>query len=216
MKISMLTGGVMAVNCYFLTDEETRLCAVIDPGFDTPALEAALNQAGPDKVALCLLTHGHFDHISGVARVRAMTQAKICMHPQDAEYPKQVELNLANLVGERGPEPFEPDILMNDNDTVKLGNLTITAIHTPGHTAGGCCYVAQDAIFSGDTLMQGTVGRMDFPTGSYPQMMESLKKLAALPGDYRVFPGHGEDTTLTAERLHNSFLKTGNPDDFDY
>lgn len=207
MKIEAIRGGLIGTNCYFLTDEETGLSAVIDPGFDSPALEEKIRALGNKSLALCLLTHGHFDHISGVAKVKKLTGAKIYLHEKDALFPSDPSLCMPLGFGADAPEPFAADVLVKDGDTIRLGGLTLRVLHTPGHTAGSVCYLVEDALFAGDTLMRGSAGRADLPTGDYAALLGSLKRLAALPGDYRVFPGHGEATTLGEERRYNPFLK---------
>ena len=207
MKIDRFSGGSLGTNCYFLTDEETGQIAVIDPGFVSGRMERYLAQAGASNVVLCLLTHGHFDHIGGVDRLRELTEAKICLPRGDAAFPADPALNLGSMLAPGTDCRFRPDRLLDDGDTVRLGNLSIRTLHTPGHTAGSSSFVAGDALFSGDTLMEGSVGRTDFPTGSWGQMTSSLKKLAALSGNYRVYPGHGESTTLEEEKKFNPFLK---------
>ena len=103
-------------------------------------------------------------------------------------------------------KPFRVDVPLNDGETIELGELKIRVIHTPGHTVGGCCYLAEDAVFTGDTLMKLSCGRTDCPTGSYPQILDSLRKLRNLEGNFHVYPGHGSETTLDFERNYNSFM----------
>ena len=119
------------------------------------------------------------------------------------------DLNLsARYVSRRGLDKFKIDILLSDLDTIMLGETKITLIHTPGHTAGSCCYIVDGNIISGDTLFRGDIGRTDLATGSQNDILKSLKKLSNLEGDYRVFPGHGEETTLNFERCNNNYLKS--------
>lgn len=206
MKITKITGGPLPTNCYLLTDEATGQTAVIDPGFESAELTEAVRHAGLDYVPLILLTHGHFDHITGVAKVRELTGAKVAVFLEERMVVSDRSLNLSGMVSEGGIRPFPVDLPLSDGETVELGKLKITVLHTPGHTVGSCCFLAEDALFSGDTLMKLSYGRTDFPTGNGRQMRESLRKLRDLPGDFHVYPGHGSETSLGFERKYNSFL----------
>lgn len=210
MQISKVTGGLLEVNCYFLTEEKTGQTAVIDPGFVSESLEQEILKVGKENITTILLTHGHFDHITGVNHVRELTGAKVYLPQEDQAFPANPALNLCAMMTSEPTRSFPVERLLKDGDTICLGDLTIQVIHTPGHTAGSCCYLVQDALFTGDTLMAGSVGRTDFPTGSYPQILNSMKKLYQLPGDYRVFPGHGGNTTMQREREENPYLRIGN------
>lgn len=205
MKITAISGGMLETNCYILTDEKSGLSAIIDPGFTSPKLEQLIAQLPAQKVALCLLTHGHFDHIDGVPRIKELTGCTVCISRQDAKFTEEPALNLSGMVPSSGGS-FVPDRVLEDGETVELGSLKIKVLSTPGHTIGSCCFVVEDVIFSGDTLMSGSMGRTDFPTGSARDMERSLKLLADLEGDYHVLPGHGPDTTLERERRYNPFL----------
>lgn len=206
MQITKIAGGPLPTNCYLLKDEATGVSAVVDPGFESEELTNLVREDG--KVEAILLTHGHFDHISGVARLQKETGAKIYLYSDELLFVKDSTLNLAASFFESAVEPFRVDFPMNDGETLQLGKLEIRVLHTPGHTVGGCCYIVEDAIFSGDTLMKLSCGRTDFPTGSYSQMLDSLRRLGELKGDYRVFPGHGSATSLDYERRNNSFMGT--------
>lgn len=204
MKITRVVGGPLPTNCYILTDDATGISAVIDPGFESGELEDAVRSAG--NVQAILLTHGHFDHICGVKRVQDLTGAKIYMYADEVMFVRDPALNLAGMFfGEELPQ-FRVDVPLNDGETIQIGNLTVTVLHTPGHTSGGCCFVVEDVIFSGDTLMKLSCGRTDFATGNYTQMLDSLRRLRSLKGDYRVCPGHGSETKLDYERSNNSYM----------
>ena len=206
MKIERIAGGPLPTNCYLLTDEEPGLTAVIAPGFESRELEDAVKAAGSDKIRAILLTHAHFDHITGVAKLKSLTGAKVYLHADELPFITDGILNVSGLFGGE-VEPFRVDVPLGDGDEVGVGGLSVRVLHTPGHTRGGCCFLVKDALFSGDTLMRLSCGRTDFPTGSWPQMLGSLRRLASLPGDYRVYPGHGPESTLGYERKNNSFLE---------
>ncbi len=214
MKVTRMTGGVASSNCYLLTDEVTGDTAVIDPGFEADELTAAVRSAGTESVKAILLTHGHYDHIMGVAEIKRLTGAEIYIYSDEMLFTTDHSLNLSGRSGSN-LQTFTADTALNDGDTIPLGELLIHVLHTPGHTIGSCCYLVENAIFTGDTLFKCTCGRTDFPTGSYPQMLESLKRLKNLEGDYHIYPGHEAETTLEYERKNNPFMGN-NAYDFNY
>lgn len=204
MQIECISGGPLPTNCYLLTDEETGKTAVIDPGFYNSQLGKAVQK---HQVVMILLTHGHFDHITGVKKLAVETGAKIYMDAADSDFPMKPELNLSSAMGLDAIEPFVPDVQLHDGSTIELGSLQIKVMHTPGHTRGGCCYLVGDTLFSGDTLMCGTVGRTDLPTGSYEEIRKSVQRLRDLPGEWRVLPGHEFETKLSWERSNNPYME---------
>ncbi len=206
MKVIRITGGPLPTNCYILTDDVTGATAVIDPGFEEQELTDAVFAAGTENVKAILLTHGHFDHIMGVNKLKSLTNAKIYIYSDDMQFTTDDSLNLSFMAVPLRVEAFTADVTLNDGDIIELGSLRIRVLHTPGHTIGSCCYLVEDAIFTGDTLMKCSCGRTDFPTGSYPQMLDSLKKIENLEGDYHVYPGHEGETTMEYERKNNPFM----------
>ncbi len=198
MKIKSIQVGGLATNCYILMDEVEKKAAVIDPGDEADRILAQLN--GLDaQVEYILLTHGHYDHIGGVAQLHeALPQAKVYIHQADSRGTGFHVVPLADQV---------TDLLYyDDGDALTLGSLTIRVIHTPGHAPGGVTLRVEDVLFTGDTLFAGSMGRSDFPGGNTRQLFASLKKLAQLEGDYRVLPGHEMTTTLERERRSNVFV----------
>lgn len=214
LYIERFIVSIMQTNCYFVTDKATGLSAVIDPGAYTPGLTQKIEEAG-EKLRYVLLTHGHFDHIGKADEIRKQTGAKIVICADEKEFLRSNDLNLSIMVTPSGFDPFDADILLDENGIVQLGETQFRLIKTPGHTKGGACYIADNVIFTGDTLMKETIGRTDFPTGSYKEMIESLKKLAALAGDYIVYPGHDDKTTLQHERENNVYMGNMTYEDFD-
>ena len=197
MKISALQVGPIGTNCYLLEDESTNAAAIIDPGGEGERILAQVKADGVE-VKLILLTHAHFDHTGGVAELhKALPEVPVYLHPDDA----------ALLGSQVFPAVGAPTVPYNEGDTLTLGSLTITVLHTPGHTPGGVCLQVGDALFTGDTLFQGSMGRTDFAGGSYEQIMESLKRLGQLPGDFHVLPGHMGASTLETERKHNYYMQ---------
>ena len=211
MKVIRIEGGPLPTNCYLFRDGKTGAAAVVDPGFESAGLTARLRA---EKVEAILLTHGHFDHIFGVRKAKELTGAKVYLHEADFAFPEDPALNLAGMFGCDGVPPFRTDTVLRGGDTVLVGSLSVRVLHTPGHTPGSCCFLVEDALFSGDTLMQLSCGRTDFPTGSAADMSASLKMLGRLKENFRVYPGHGPDTTLDFERKSNPLL--GEAHDTDY
>lgn len=204
MKIECFVVGSLGTNCYLLTDEKTGLSAVIDPGAVSEPLLSAVKSAG--NIQLILLTHGHFDHIGAAGKLKNLTGASMAILQQDALFLSDNQLNLSAFFSQP-LEPLQPDRILHDGDTIQLGELVLSVLHTPGHTQGSCCFAVGDALFTGDTLMCLAAGRTDFPTGSSSNLRQSLLKLRDIKGEYRVFPGHGEETTLAFERENNPYMK---------
>ena len=197
MNIKTMQVGPLGTNCYLLEDEHTRAAAVIDPGGDGARIEAQLLADGAELKRI-LLTHAHFDHTGGVAELHAAhPEVPVFLHPADA----------ARLGSDVFPPIGAPTVPYGDGDVVKLGDLDIQVLHTPGHTPGGVCLLVGDALFTGDTLFQGSMGRIDFEGGSYEDIMASLARLAHLPGDFRVLPGHMDASTLERERKTNYYIR---------
>ena len=197
MQIKMMQVGPLGTNCYLLEDEASKTAAVVDPGGDALRILAQA-QADGAEIKMILLTHAHFDHTGGVAALcKALPGVPVYLHPDDA----------ALLGSEVFPDIGAPTVPYRDGDAVTLGGLTIQVLHTPGHTPGGVCLLAEDVLFTGDTLFYGSMGRTDFAGGSYEAIMASLKRLALLPGNYQVLPGHMDTTTLDRERKINFYIK---------
>lgn len=203
LTVEMISGGMMPTNCFVARDESTGICVVIDPGFWDSRLEMALEGK---KIQDILLTHGHFDHILGVGAVQKKTGAPVYLYEEEKDFVTDGQLNLSAMMG-LSIQPFSVGKLLKDGDTIPVGESTLKVLHTPGHTAGGCCYLGEEALFTGDTLMAGSMGRTDFPTGSWQQISDSLGRLAQIPGDRKVYPGHGPTTTLERERRQNPYMK---------
>lgn len=199
MKVKVLAVGPIGTNCYILEDEETNLAAVIDPGDEPKKIQKVLEEDGV-QVEYILLTHGHYDHTTGVPGLhKAIPEAKIYIHQADANGAGSQLFPLASQVDDL--------LLYDEGDTLTLGTLTIEVLHTPGHSLGSVVLKVGDVLFCGDTLFCGSMGRTDLPGGNYGQIMKSLKRLAELEGDYYVCPGHDVTSTLERERKANPFLR---------
>lgn len=212
MIIERFPMGPIAANCYALLDEASGEAAVIDPGaFEQPLVDY-LGSDAVKKVRYILLTHGHYDHLMGVAQVKKLTGTPVYIHPGDAACLTDESESLADTHLPGQQNYVTPDGFLEEGMELPLGELTIRVLHTPGHSRGGVCFVVGDVIFSGDTLFRHTCGRTDLPGGDYATLMHSLERLARLPGDYQVYPGHNRSTTLAHERTHNRYLRKGKPD----
>ena len=204
IKTEKLTLGFMAVNCYIVRPEGGRECVVIDPGDRVKKIEKVIDENGLCVKAI-LLTHGHFDHIGAVDELKAATCAKIYIHAADAEKLTDAKKSLAAMTFFR-QNTAPADVLLKGGEELDLAGMKIKVIYTPGHTKGGVCYLVENTLFSGDTLMRLSYGRTDFEDGSEEEMRASLKKLFALEGDLIICPGHGENSLLSLERAGNPIL----------
>lgn len=201
MKTITFHTTALETNTYLALNGERAF--VVDPGADADKILAAAEAEGA-KIEWVLLTHAHFDHIGGVAELQR-AGAQVVLHRDDLGIVSSFK-NLAFYAGVK-VEKFLPDVTVSGGETLDVAGVKVRVIHTPGHTAGGVCYVADDIIFTGDTLFELSYGRTDFPTGSFKELKNSvLNKLFVLPGDYRLLPGHGAPTTLAFERAHNPIL----------
>ncbi len=197
MLIKTLPVGQLETNCYVVTDEQSLRCAVIDPGDESNTILDYLEENHLRCEAI-LLTHGHFDHVGAVEAVAEETGAKVYMNHRDD-------------VG--GSDPHLPYVLpeggtyYDEGDEVEVGALRFTVIATPGHTPGSVCLICGEALFTGDTLFRGSCGRTDLPGGSIDDELMSLHRLCLLPGDYEVYPGHMDSSTLDRERALNYYCR---------
>lgn len=199
--------GLYATNCYIITDTVTGLSAAVDCAVFNTDCERLLRRAGVEKLEYILLTHGHFDHICGVKDLKEKYGGKICISEADAACLSDEYKSLNARMGFAEQGLTEADILLHDGDIITLGETKINVLATPGHTAGSVCFVTGNEIFSGDTLFRLSVGRTDLPGGNGRDLMNSLKKIAEITGERRVYPGHGGSTLLSFEKENNSFMR---------
>lgn len=208
MFIKCLTVGPIDTNCYILCDKVENKAVIIDPGFDARRIVSALNDT-QCQAAYVILTHGHSDHMSAASGVLEKTGAALAVFAGELPLLADPEQNLHYQFNKTPFMPLAPHTVLYDGDKLTAGRLEISVMHTPGHTAGSCCLICQDTIFSGDTMFLEGAGRTDMPTGSLTDLRRSLQRLAALEGEYQVLPGHGGFTTLSHERQHNPFFHMG-------
>ena len=192
-------------NCYLIWDEATNTSALVDCSIWNDDMKSLI---GDTDLQYILLTHGHFDHIGGVCEVQRRYGAKAVIAEQDADMLCSPLRSLASFSGGR-QECTKADITVKDGDVVRVGSITVNVMSTPGHTKGSVCYLAKDCLFTGDTLFCESCGRTDFPGGSQKEMLQSLKRLALLDGDYKVYPGHDELSTLSHEIQFNRIMQYG-------
>lgn len=207
MRITNLPSGALQANTYLAVDEKTNEGFIVDPGGYNKVLTKEVRD-NDVKIKYIILTHGHSDHICGVNEHKAeFPDAKIVAYKDEEAMLENPNLNQSSGFGV--PYSTKADILVSDGDELKVGDVTLKFIHTPGHTEGGMCiYVKESkALFSGDTLFRQSIGRTDFPGGSYKEIMDSIrKKLFLLPDDTNVFPGHMGTTSIGFEKENNPFV----------
>jgi glyoxylase-like metal-dependent hydrolase (beta-lactamase superfamily II) len=208
LNSEVLTVGPFEANCYIVYGRD-RKAVVIDPGADAAEIEEFLSKR---RLAVCayICTHGHFDHVSALATVHRSRPAPVAMHPDDARW----AFSEANSFEPEYPAPGRPagiERSIRDGDSFTDGEVAWKTIATPGHSPGGVCLYVESAsmLFTGDTLFAGSVGRTDLPGGDSRVLGASLKRLAGLPDDTAVYPGHGPATSLLAEKRSNFFLSRG-------
>ena len=199
-KVVCVPAGALRANSYLVTADGAS-AVLIDCGGEEPLAEAERRGL---RVAAVLLTHGHFDHIAGCAAAKRRGIPVGCAAAEESLIAAQPAF--AAQLGLRVP-PFAPDFTFSGGDSLAYGGLTFRVLATPGHTPGGVCFACGGALFTGDTLFAGSVGRTDLPGGSAAELRESLRMLFALEGDYTVYPGHDTATTLAYERKYNPFAE---------
>lgn len=207
MKIITLPTFGHWANSYLIVSGSEA--AIVDPACTPSHVTDKLTENGCE-LKYILLTHGHYDHTKYVTQVKEATQARVCIHSLDDELLGDSEKNCYRLFNTGEQSIPGADILLNDGDDLKLGEDVIHVIHTPGHTKGSVCYAVGNAMFTGDTLFRGSVGRTDFYGGSSDELFMSLLRLKAMDGEYEVYPGHEGVTTLNVERKFNRYMRNLN------
>ena len=204
MRVLSLVVGPIMTNCYILCDEAAKVCAVIDPGDEAGRIEEEIASSGCTPTMI-LLTHGHFDHCTGVAGLlKKWPELPVYIHEADVVDTVGDQLKFCRL-GEKNQRYY------HEGDKLTVGNLTLDVMETPGHSQGSVSLLVegQHVIFSGDTLFRGNCGRCDFPGGDYRAMVRSLGRLGKLEGQYTVYPGHEEATDMDYERKANPYMRHG-------
>ena len=202
LELQQMVLGPVYTNCYFLKNKENGETLIIDPADSPNRIFQKVEEMGA-KPAAILLTHGHFDHIMAVQAVKAEYQIPVYACRQEEEMLREPSVNMTDRM--RKPCSVRPDVFLDDLQVFEAAGFSIQMIHTPGHTKGSCCYYLKEegALFSGDTLFCGSVGRTDFPGGSEAAIIRSIKeKLLVLPGETTVYPGHMDMTTIDNEKVY--------------
>lgn len=206
LKIGRIVMGMCQTNCYFVYEEGKNSAIVFDPADKGEYIYNGLKEKGFSVEAI-FLTHGHFDHIWGVEALKELSGAKVYAYEEEKEVCENAKINVSAGAGR--PCQIKADVYMKDGEEVTVAGMTCRLLATPGHTKGSCCYYFETAkmLISGDTLFQESVGRTDLPTGSMSTLVRSIKeKLLPLPEEVRVYPGHGEATSIGYEKEYNPFI----------
>lgn len=205
LKIVGYTVGPLQANAYLALCEDTRVCALVDPGAEAERLLAAADDLDA-RIESILLTHAHLDHVGGVAEARRATGAPVYLHPEDEGLyltaPQQ-----ARSFGLEIETPPAPDARLFDGQVIEVGACRLEVRHTPGHSPGHVCFLGEGFALVGDCVFAGSIGRSDLPGGDSRTLMDSIRtRLLSLPDDTVLHPGHGPSTTVGRERKSNPFL----------
>lgn len=203
INVKSIQLGELGNNCYLITDEATGSSALVDC---TDASQKMLDFIGDADLKYILLTHGHFDHIGGVAEIKQKYGAKVAISEEDSGMLTSGKASLAAFCG-INQQNSSADVIVGEGSEIILGKTKISVISTPGHTKGGVCYIADDCIFTGDTLFFCSCGRTDFPGGSAKEIMQSLKRLSKLDSSLNVYPGHERFSTIGFEKQNNPYMR---------
>jgi glyoxylase-like metal-dependent hydrolase (beta-lactamase superfamily II) len=207
MIFESIDVGPLSVNCYIVGCEQSHEGIIVDPGGDVELIAALVQKHGL-KVHTIINTHGHFDHVGGNGQLLAALGARLLIHQADAAMlSRSAEVALKyGLQGENSPEA---DAFLADGMEIFFGKCRMKVLYTPGHTLGGCCLYIEDErkVITGDTLFADSIGRTDLPGGSHEQLLNSIRtKLFTLPDDVIAYPGHGPQTTIGHEKVHNPYF----------
>ena len=206
MEIKRLIVGMVQTNCYIAVHPETKEAVIVDPGDEAARIEDALAQTGAKAKAI-LLTHGHFDHIMGIEDFLKAFDVPVYVGREEQPLLADDRLNASSMYGYHCA--YTGAKALEDGQTVECAGTEIHVIHTPGHTVGGCCYYLpeEEALFCGDTLFCGSIGRTDLPTGSSRDLAHSIReKLMILPDETKLYPGHMDESTIGYEKEINPFI----------
>lgn len=195
----------LSANCWVVGTEASGAGLVIDPGGNADSIKRAIDESGLD-IELIALTHGHSDHIAALRDIQDHTGAEVAIHAEDADFLEGYG-SMSSQFGISYRTPHPPDRLLHEGDIIEAGGLSFTVMHTPGHTPGSICLLSGNKVFTGDTLFYRGIGTTLMPGSSRPQLINSIRtRLMSLPDETAVYPGHGRETTVGAERLNNRYI----------
>ncbi len=200
-----MTVGPVQTNCYIVNKEGSSSCIVIDPGEEAEKIAAYIGKKGLKNEGI-LLTHGHFDHITGISGLLSLVGGKVYAYETERELMMDPRQNGSVMMGYE--LAMEPEHLLRDGQVLNIAGMDFKVIHTPGHTKGSCCFYSEEdkILFSGDTIFMESVGRTDFPTGNARELMDSVRnKVLSLPPDVMIYPGHGPETDVAYEMANNPY-----------
>lgn len=204
MIFECLSSGMFGSNCYVLGDNGEGV--IIDAGASCEDIVSVISK-NKLSIKYIFLTHGHIDHICSIDRLKNETGATVLIHNLDAEALENPRINLSVAISKESIFK-KADILFNDNDIFETTGLKYTILHTPGHTPGGVCIIVNDMVFTGDTLFKMTVGRTDLPNCDHSLLIQSIKtKLMTLNKEYKIYPGHGDSSTIGYEKSKNPYIR---------
>ncbi|MBI5490358.1 MAG: MBL fold metallo-hydrolase [Deltaproteobacteria bacterium] len=205
IEVTPVVTGPFVENAYVVHDPKTLDAVIIDPGDDPGRIARTVEQLGAKPLAV-LLTHGHIDHVGAVGRVLEKFEVPLLCHEADQPWLDGIEKQ-ARMFGLQVDKVPQPTRYVTDGEELTFGSLVFKVIHTPGHSAGGVCYLIGRTLFAGDSIFEGSIGRTDFPDGSYDQLIESIEtRILPLGDDVTIYSGHGPETTVGRERRANPFL----------
>ncbi len=206
MIFEAMTVGSYLSNCYIVGSYETKEAAIIDPGAQFEKIDNKLKELRLTP-KIIILTHAHGDHIGAVKDFIEMYGTKVYIHEEDAEMLKDPEKNFSKGITGKGIS-ITPDVELKDGDIIELGDLKLEIIHTPGHTRGGICIKVENIMMTGDTLFNSSIGRTDFPGGSFDDIITSIReKIFKYDDETIVYPGHNSPSTIKLEKMGNPFLR---------
>lgn len=206
LRIDSAVVGSVGTNCYIVRKEGSKQCVVIDPGDDGDKIGKFIQDEGLQLEDI-LLTHGHFDHVLGVADLISVAGGRVCAYEGEKELLEDAGLNVSAMTGRA--VSIQADVLLKDGQVYETAGMKFKVIHTPGHTKGSCCYYMEEekTLFCGDTLFFESIGRSDLPTGNGRELVDSLReKVLTLPADVRALTGHGPATEIGYEKQNNPYV----------
>jgi hydroxyacylglutathione hydrolase len=204
--IKRLVVGALSANCWIVGTSDTGKGMVIDPGGNAEGILKAIDDMGLD-IQIIVLTHGHSDHIAALFDIRHSTGAVVAIHSEDADF-LEGRGAFSSMFGISYKTPEPPDRRLHEGDIIEIGKVRFSVVHTPGHTPGSICLLTDKKLFTGDTLFYRGIGTTLMPDSSRPQLISSIQsRLMSLPDDTVIYPGHGRETTIGAERRNNPFIK---------